>query len=312
MPDDPLACPDFLAERRHAYGRAAADEGDWRAAAEMFEQALERAPDWPPALFALGEAREKLGDAEGAAKTFRAALAADPSDALGASARLAFLEGTRLKALPSAYVARLFDGYAARFDTHLMDKLAYRGPALIMAALDEVLAYRGLGSPRRDQPPFAFALDIGCGTGLMGEAIRARVQRLSGVDLSPRMIAEAKRRAVYDDLAVGGALPFLEGSAPARFDLVLAADAFCYIGDLRPVLAACRRALMDDGLLAFTVETFEGDGFRLTQTLRFAHARAYAERAGREAGLRPLLMKKASTRREAGAGAPGLVCVMAA
>jgi len=127
---DPLAAPDLLAERRYAYGRTAADDGDWRTAEEMFEQALERAPDWPPALFALGEARQRRGDAKGAAAAFRAALAADPSDPLGASARLALLEGTRLGALPAAYVARLFDGYAPRFDAHLTQRLACRMPSV--------------------------------------------------------------------------------------------------------------------------------------------------------------------------------------
>ncbi len=62
---DPLACPDPLAERRYDYAQAAAAEGDWRTAAEVLEQALERAPGWAPAWFALGEAREKLGEAGG-------------------------------------------------------------------------------------------------------------------------------------------------------------------------------------------------------------------------------------------------------
>ncbi|MGD0762892.1 MAG: tetratricopeptide repeat protein [Roseiarcus sp.] len=86
-----LACGDLLAYRRYAYARSAADDGDWRAAAEALEQALERAPGWAPAWFALGEAREKLGDRDGAAEAFRAALDADPSDAQGAAARPALL-----------------------------------------------------------------------------------------------------------------------------------------------------------------------------------------------------------------------------
>lgn len=44
MTSDPLAADDPIAERRFAYAWAAADEGDLSAAAEMFEQALERAP----------------------------------------------------------------------------------------------------------------------------------------------------------------------------------------------------------------------------------------------------------------------------
>ena len=88
---DPLASGDLLADRRYAYARAAANEGDFRAAADMFEQALERAPRWAAAWFALGESRERLDDAPAAAEAFRSALAADPADTQGAAARLAIV-----------------------------------------------------------------------------------------------------------------------------------------------------------------------------------------------------------------------------
>src|SRR6185437_4247953 len=119
---DPLAAGDLIAERRFAYAKAAAEEGDYSAAAEMFEQALERAPNWAAAWFALGEAREKLGDLDAAARAFRGSLAADSADAQGAAARLALIgRADAPGALPKAYVARLFDGYAPRFDKHLED-----------------------------------------------------------------------------------------------------------------------------------------------------------------------------------------------
>src|SRR6202044_1119968 len=86
---DPLACPDPLAERRYAYAQAAAADQDWRAAAEVLEQALERAPRWAPAWFALAEARENLGETAGAAVAYRETLAADPADQQGAGPRLA-------------------------------------------------------------------------------------------------------------------------------------------------------------------------------------------------------------------------------
>ena len=86
--------------------------------------------------------------------------------------------------LPPAYVARLFDDYAWRFDKHLIKNLGYRAPALIAEALS------GVASDRR----FASALDLGCGTGLMGEALRDRTDHLTGVDLSQAMIAKARER----------------------------------------------------------------------------------------------------------------------
>ncbi len=274
---DPLACDDPIAARRYDYARAAADDGDWAAAAEVFEQAAEQAPGWAPAWFALGEARERLGDVDGAARALRAALALDPADALGAAPRLALIGcAADSTALPEAYVARLFDGYAPRFDAHLTEKLNYRGPALIVEALDLV-------APGRR---FAAAIDIGCGTGLMGEAVRDRVDRLVGVDLSPGMIARARERGLYDALETADATAYLTREAQGAFDCILAADALCYIGDLGPIFSAGRRTLADTGLFAFSIETLAGEGFRLCPTMRFAHARTYVDSTAREAGFR--------------------------
>ncbi len=215
-------------------------------------------------------------------------------------ARLALIgRGDAPAALPPAYVARLFDDYASRFDKHLIKNLGYRAPALIADALSAV-------APGRR---FASALDLGCGTGLMGEALRDRVDHLTGVDLSAAMIAKARERGIYDELMVGDAAARSMREPPSAFDLIVAADALVYVGDLAPLFAAVAMALTADGLFAFSVETCEGDGFRLEPTMRFAHSRAYVETTAREVGLQPLLVRSASTRREAGADAPGLICV---
>ena len=298
---DPLACSDLTAQSRYAYAKAAAADGDWRAAADVLEQALERAPAWPPALFALGEARDKLGDAEGAAAAFRASLAADPDDRQGAGARLGLLGATAAPtSLPPAYVARLFDDYAPRFDKHLTEALAYRGPALIAGALDAA-------APGRR---FAAALDLGCGTGLAGAVLRTRADRLAGVDLSPAMVAKARALQVYDDVEIGEIVTHLQ-RFDAAFDLIIALDALVYFGALDEVFAAAAHALTPGGLFAFTAETFAGEGFHLDATMRFSHARAYIETTAAAAGLHPLTMSEASARREAGKDASGLVCVLA-
>jgi predicted TPR repeat methyltransferase len=298
---DPLACGDFIAGRRFAYARAAADEGDFRAAAEVLEQALERAPDWAAAWFSLGEARERLGDVDAAADAFRATLRLDVADAQGATARLAFIgQGDVPPGLPAAYVARLFDQYAPRFEAHLTGTLGYRAPALIGEALSAAAPGRRFDS----------ALDIGCGTGLMGVALRARVGRLTGVDLAPAMIAKAQERGAYDALIVGDATALLGRPPRAAFDLIVAADVLAYIGELAPLFGAIATALASGGLFAFSAETCEGQSFALGESMRFAHSRAYLEATARESTLSPLLIRSASIRREAKRDAPGLICVL--
>ena len=77
-------------------------------------------------------------------------LVADPADAQGARARLALIgRADAPRALPQAYVARLFDDYAPRFDAHLTENLGYRAPALIADALGATAPGRRFASGPR-------------------------------------------------------------------------------------------------------------------------------------------------------------------
>ena len=251
MAFDPLRCDDPIAERRFLYARAAARERDWTATADVLEQTVEIAPRWAAAWFALGEARQQLGDFFRARAAFAEALRLDPDDAHGASLRLATLDGVPPTALPAAYVARLFDDYAPRFNAHLTVELNYRGPELIAAAIEAA-------APGRR---FRRAVDLGCGSGLAGAPLRGCIDTLIGVDLSPGMIAEARRTGLYDALLVGDFVAFLVAGAEEDFDLVVAADAFVYLGDLAPALAAIRAALTSDGLVVLSLESESGRVF---------------------------------------------------
>ena len=250
--------------------------------------------------FALGEARQQLGDFCCAHAAFAEALRLDPDDAHGASLRLAALDGVAPAALPAAYVTRLFDDYAPRFNAHLIGELKYRGPELVAAAIEAA-------APGRI---FRRAVDLGCGSGLAGAPLRARVGVLIGVDLSPRMIEEARRTGLYDALHFGDFVAFLGAGAVKDIDLVVAADAFVYLGDLAPVLAAIRATLPAEGLAAFSLESEPGEGFHLSEALRFRHSRAYLERALEAAELTTVSLAEASKRQEAGRDTPGLLAVV--
>ena len=65
------------------------------------------------------------------------------------------------------------------------------------------------------------------------------------------------------------------------------------------------------GLFAFTVETFAGEGYRLGETMRFAHAPAYVEASAAAAALSRLFVEAAAARREKGADVAGLTAVYA-
>jgi len=204
--------------------------------------------------------------------------------------------------MTAAYVRRLFDQQAASFDETLLQRLDYRGPAVLLEAVRNVTG-TGLRS--------GSMLDLGCGTGLGGAVFRPYVDWLVGVDISPAMVARARSKGLYDRLAVLDLLHFLDADAQsrARYHLVIAADVFVYASDLGSIAAAAARVLTPDGLFAFTVETHAGDGVVLQQTLRDAHGAAHVRTAIADAGLNLLALDHAVTRKEKGAPVPSLVVV---
>jgi predicted TPR repeat methyltransferase len=299
---------DLRADRRFLYAEASAAEGDHAAAAELLVQCLEIAPNWAPAWFALGAARERLGDFAAVAAAYRRALAGDRDDVLGASLALARLGAVQLptKAAP-AYVARLFDQYAPRFEAHLVEGLGYRAPALLRDAV------AGEMCARAHRPMhFRRALDLGCGTGLAGAAFRDCVEHLEGVDLSAGMIAQARVKGIYDALFVGDVVDRLRTLPGAGLDLILAADVLVYVGDLAPLFTQIARVLASDGLFAFTAESHDGDGYLVGAETRYAHSKTYIEATARQVGLSMQLLNPGSTRRNKAAVVPGLVGVILA
>ena len=298
---------DPVLDRRLDWARAFLAERDFAAAAELLAETVEAAPGFAAAWFLLGEAREGQGESEAAREAYGRALALDPADRLGAALRRARLGGEAAEGVMSAaYVRTLFDQYADRFDTALREKLAYRGPELLLEAVRAACATQG-----RDVR-FGAALDLGCGTGLAGVLFAPLVERLDGVDLSPAMLEKARALGLYAALEAGEMGAALGAMPAGGLDLVLAADALCYVGDLAPIFHAARAALASGGLFAFTLETHEGEGVLLRETLRYAHGEDYVRALAAEAGLAVVLLERASTRSEKGVPVPGLVGVLAA
>jgi predicted TPR repeat methyltransferase len=296
-----LSSGDPTVDRRIEWARALMEEGKAGDAAELLAEAVERTGAYASGWFLLGEAREGAGDTAQARHAFERALALDPDDVLGATLRLARLEG-EVASMSEAYVRALFDQYAGRFDAALA-RLDYRGPELIDDAL--AAACEALGRPYA----FARGLDLGCGTGLVALRLAEHVGALEGVDLSPNMIGEAKKRGVYEWLVACEMVAFLAGRPSEDTDLIFAGDAFCYLADLHPILTESRRVLEPGGLIAFTVETHAGEGILLRDTLRYAHAEAYVREALAAAGLALVSCAAESTRKEKEQPVPGLVVV---
>ena len=294
---------DVIADRRADYARMLAEGGDPAAAAELMSQALELVPDWAAGWDLIGGFHEKAGDVAAAIAAWRRLEALDDDGVFGAQLKLAAHgAGPAGQGTAIGYVEALFDEYAPQFEASLVGKLSYRVPELLDDLVEAEMRRVGIAA-------FERALDLGCGTGLMGERLRAKVGLLEGIDISAAMVAEAARKGVYDRVEKAELVAALEEQVGA-LDLVTAADVLIYCGALEPILAAMVAALKPGGMVAFSLEAHDGpEALFLRPSLRYAHGIEATRAALAEAGLSILRFETAVLRFDRGAPITGILVV---
>lgn len=196
------------------------------------------------------------------------------------------------------YVERHFDEFAPSFD-EVLKSLDYRGPALVREALEA-------SAP---EPQGAFnAVDLGCGTGLVGPLVKPWVRSLVGVDLSQGMLDQAKTRGVYDELRHEEITSFVNRHVGA-FDLALCTETLLYFGQLTDLVAGVARALRPGGRFIATIELLDGDAsdFVLHTAGRYAHSAKYMTESLVKAGFTVERSAVACVREQYGQVVTGLV-----
>jgi predicted TPR repeat methyltransferase len=201
--------------------------------------------------------------------------------------------------VPRKVIEDLFDDYASYYDSHLVNELEYLGPSKLF----------GLILQHAEKKTLVDALDLGCGTGLMGVQLRPIVKTLVGVDLSHQMLEKAKVRAIYNELACRDIIEFTK-SDTRRYDLVTSTDVFVYLGDLSVVFDAVNCRLRVGGYFAFSVEaTNEGD-YVLKESGRYGHTKKYLEQLGRDSGFKIHAIEDCVIRKEDKRGVRGFLALM--
>ena len=289
---------DLLADRRADYAEMLFGSGDHAAATELMLGALELAPGWAMGWFRLGDLHEAAGAFDQAAEAWRMALKLEPADRPGAALKLALIGAAEAAdAPPSAFVEALFDQYAKRFDHSLVTTLGYRVPELLAEAIN-----------RQKRGRFGLTIDLGCGTGLMGERLRPIVEILEGYDISAEMLRKARGKGVYDRL-VKSDLQTIQ-LVPTSADLITAADVFIYVGALDEIAAKVASALRGGGLFAFSVERHAGpEDFVLRPSRRYSHCEAYVRDLLARNGFAVLSLETHTIRQDRGEPVEGLIVV---
>ena len=260
----------------------------------------------------LGHAYSSLMQHELAADSYREALKLCPEDSY--VRHLVAAAGTMPGALraPRDYLRAVFNGYAERFESHLIT-LLYRVPGLIR----NIIAGE-LGAARLDTPAM---LDLGCGTGLVGVTCSdLKLGPITGVDISPAMLTQANAKAVYHELIEADLPQFLDQDE-RRWQLVTAGDVFCYFGDLTAIFTQSRQRMAPGGLFVFSVEEllpdadgmFQGGGNHALGRLgRYAHSIEHVRQAAAAAGFKVEQLRREDLRQESDTPGAGLIAVLRA
>ncbi len=221
------------------------------------------APAGSKSKIVLGQALHELGRGDEAIALFENWVKEEPSNPV-ATHLLAAYRGEQTPAQCSIqYIEQTFDAFANNFE-NVLGRLNYCGPQLVQDHLAMFF----------DTPANSLnVLDLGCGTGLVGEVVKPYARKLVGVDLSQAMLDQAAAKQVYQQLHKSDITEYLRTSHD-QYDLVTCMDTFIYLGRLDEVLALIYRGLKTGGMLVFSTEKIVGAselGYQLNISGRYSH-----------------------------------------
>jgi predicted TPR repeat methyltransferase len=313
-----------FAKAWYGLGVLEAEAKQWALAAAMFRRAIGAREDYSAAFRALAQVLRESEQEDEAERVDQQAEWAVRAEAAGRmrepgsveelerrvtptadAAELQFALASAMRVMPPPSVplpslAKLFDEYAGRFDDHLRGRLQYRVPEQLAEALKAL----GVGERSTD------VLDLGCGTGLSGQALRPMARTLVGVDLSAGMLEKARERGVYDRLQAGELVAATQAMPAASFDLIVATDVLIYMGDLLPVFQGVTRCLRPGGRFAFSVEAAGGERYDLRKNRRYGHAKPYLRKLAAMHGMVEEKLNDIAVRLEADKPVPGYLAVL--
>ena len=192
-----------------------------------------------------------------------------------------------------AFARKVFDNMAPDFEYILVERLKYKGPQLLSGALKNA---------KIPTDKSKAVLDLGCGTGLCGAVLKTYANRfgvLTGVDVAPKMLDEARKKALYDRLVQDDILSYLAQIDGQTFDIAAAMDVSGYFGDLQPIAQGVYDALNDGGVFVFSVATgTDARPYALLPSGRYVHYIPYVEAMLRAQGFEIVSESAECLRRE--------------
>jgi predicted TPR repeat methyltransferase len=209
-----------------------------------------------------GQAYCELGRVDEAIALFESWLAEEPGHPVATHLMAAYRGQQVPDQCTGPYIELTFDAFANSFE-NVLARLKYCGPQLVQDYL----------STNNFLVTSLKVLDLGCGTGLVGEVLKPYARELVGVDLSQAMLDRAAAKQIYHQLHKSDITNFLL-SCHEHYDFVICMDTFTYVGRLDGVLALIFQKLRPGGILLFSTEKMVGvneSAYQLNISGRYSH-----------------------------------------
>jgi predicted TPR repeat methyltransferase len=253
----------------------------------LFLKVLDIACDHTSSLNNIACIYHRNGEYDEAKKYYTRLLELEPEHKI-ARHLLASVQGDKSKNPPDQYIEKIFDNYSSRYEANMVIDLEYTVPHTLKKVFHQC------ANPQQES---LRTLDLGCGTGLCGEAFSEVCSTLVGVDLSSSMIEKAALKNVYSSLHVDEILRYIS-SCNEHFDLILAADVLIYLGDLEPIFRQLREITVPGTYFCFSTEKCTDKEYILRRTGRFAHGHEYLSKVCNQTGWEVLKAEPARLRKE--------------
>jgi len=303
-PDEALTCFEKAVEFAPGMAEAwnnlgvAQDEFNFsEKATKSYIKAIEIQPDYASAHFNLGLSLQKLRRFDEAGKHYNKVLETKPDDEAAKFMLQSLGTSATPDAAPVEHVRRIFDRCAGTFEKILVKDLEYKTPEILFNLVQPYLAEK------------MNVLDLGCGTGLGAQLYRPFAGRLTGVDVSSKMLEKAEEKKIYNRLEIFDILQ--NWDFPQKFDLIYSSDVFVYFGNLDTIIRSASSSLVNGGILAFSVERLEDNSinYRLFPSGRYAHSPTYIQSCMKRHGLQVIEEKESDIRKQSGNPVKGLLIV---
>lgn len=249
----------------------------------FFDQVLNLQNNHTASLNNLAAIYLKMDQRETAREYLRQALVINPEDKVSHHMFHALSGDADAKTSPE-YAHNLFNNYALYYDQHMQGTLQYSIPQYITRIIHQL-----------DLPKKTHTLDLGCGTGLTGIVLRERSERLVGVDIAAKMLAQAKEKGIYDELAEAELHDFL-AQHKTHYDLIVAADVLPYFGELDALFQEVSEHLKSEGYFICTTEISSTTPWLLQTSARFSHHPDYIKKLAEQNHLQLVQQEKVPAR----------------